>query len=167
MFCTLLYVHSSWWEVFCLFCCFTSQVNTYGHGGTVSSLNRTFSWASLNKQLISTSCTYFRLLLTTTFFEWFSGRDENDYKNYFMIHLHESMGPGRGRTHDPWICSLTRICCQTRYQTALRCPTESWLLCIVCLPGVSWWLCGSSSRCHMFVCGLWLWYFLIILTYYL
>ena len=43
---------------------------------------------------------------------------------------------------------------------------ESWLLCLVCLPGVSWWFCGSSSRCHGFVIGLWLWYFLIILTYY-
>ena len=31
---------------------------------------------------------------------------------------------------------------------------ESWLLCLVCLPVVSWWLCGSSSRCHGFVCGL-------------
>ena len=26
----------------CLFCCFTSQVNSYGHGGTVSSPNHTF-----------------------------------------------------------------------------------------------------------------------------
>ena len=37
-----------------MFCCFTSQVNSYGHGGTVSSPNHTFSWASLNKQLTST-----------------------------------------------------------------------------------------------------------------
>ena len=44
-----------------LFCCFTSQVNSYGHCGTVSSLNHTLSWASLNKQLTSTSSTYFRL----------------------------------------------------------------------------------------------------------
>ena len=36
-----------------------------------------------------------------------------------MINLHESMGPGRDRTRDPWICSQTRICCQTRYR--LRC----------------------------------------------
>ena len=46
---------------------------------------------------------------------------------------------------------------------------ESWLLCLVCLPGVAWWLSGSSSRCHGpigVVCGVWLWYFLIILTYY-
>ena len=27
-------------------------------------------------------------------------------------------------------------------------------------------MCGSSSRCHGFVCSLWLWCFLIILTYY-
>ena len=43
---------------------------------------------------------------------------------------------------------------------------ESWLLCLICLPGVSWWLSGSSSRCHGVVCSLWLWYFLIILFYY-
>ena len=39
-------------------------------------------------------------------------------------------------------------------------------LCLVCLPGVSWLLCGSSSRCHGFVCSLLLWYFLIMLAYY-
>ena len=43
---------------------------------------------------------------------------------------------------------------------------ESWLLCLICLPGFSWWLSGSFSRCHGLICGLWLWYFLIILTYY-
>ena len=43
---------------------------------------------------------------------------------------------------------------------------ESWLLCLICLPGVSWWLRGSYSRYHGVVCGLWLWYFLIILIYY-
>ena len=48
--------------LFC-FCCFTPQVNSYGHGRTVSSPNHTFSWVSLNKQLTSTSCTYFRLSL--------------------------------------------------------------------------------------------------------
>ena len=45
----------------CLFCCFTSQVNSDGHDGTVSSPNHTFAWAGLNRQLTSTSCTYFRL----------------------------------------------------------------------------------------------------------
>ena len=47
--------------LFVVFCCFTSQVNSYGHGGTVSTPNHTISWVSLNKQLTSTSCTYFRL----------------------------------------------------------------------------------------------------------
>ena len=46
---------------FCLFCCFTPQVNSYGHCGTVSSPNHIFSWAGLNKRLTSNSCTYFRL----------------------------------------------------------------------------------------------------------
>ena len=45
----------------CLLCCFTSQVNSYGHGGTPSSPYHTFSWASLNKRFTSNSCTYFRL----------------------------------------------------------------------------------------------------------
>ena len=43
------------------FCCFTSQVNSYGHCGTVSPPNHTFSWAGLNKRLTSNLCTYFRL----------------------------------------------------------------------------------------------------------
>ena len=38
------------------FCCFTSQVNSYGHCGTVSSPNHTFSWAGLNKRLTSNLC---------------------------------------------------------------------------------------------------------------
>ena len=42
-------------------------------------------------------------------------KDENDGRNYLMIDLHKSMGPGRDDTRDPWICSQTRICCQTRY----------------------------------------------------
>ena len=36
--------------------------------------------------------------------------------HYFMIYNQESMGPGRDRTRDPWICSQTRTCCQTRYR---------------------------------------------------
>ena len=40
------------------------------------------------------------------------------------------------------------------------------VVCFVCLPGVSWLLCGSSSRYHGFVCSLWLCYILIIITYY-
>ena len=33
-----------------------------------------------------------------------------------MINLHKSMVPGRDQTRDPWICSQTRICNQTRYR---------------------------------------------------
>ena len=56
------------------FCCFTSQVNSYGHCGTVSSPNHTFSWAGLNKRLTSNSCTYFRLhnYCNGTVFMWLS-----------------------------------------------------------------------------------------------
>ena len=88
--------------LFICFCYFTSQVNSYGHGGTVSSLYHTFFTASMNKQLTSTSCTYFRLLLTTTVLERFSGREENELRNYLMIDLHESMVPGRDQTREPW-----------------------------------------------------------------
>ena len=104
-------IYAYWnFPLFCLFCCFTSQVNSYGHCGTVSSPNHTFSWAGLNKPLTSNSCTCFRLYLTTILLEWISGREENDRRNHFMINLHESMGPDRDRTRDPWICSQTRIC---------------------------------------------------------
>ena len=43
-------------------------------------------------------------------------KEENDRRNHFMINLHESMGPDRDRTRDPWICSQTPICRQTRYR---------------------------------------------------
>ena len=55
--------HRSSWKLFCLFILLLYiPVNSYGHGGMVSSLNHTFLWASLNKLFkISNSCTYFRL----------------------------------------------------------------------------------------------------------
>ena len=43
-------------------------------------------------------------------------KEENDRRNNFMINLHESMGPDRDQTRDPWICSQTRICSQTCYR---------------------------------------------------
>ena len=45
--------------------------------------------------------------------------------------------------------------------------TVSWLLDFKCHLDVLWQLelCGSSSRCRGLVCSVWLWYFLIILTY--
>ena len=112
----------------CLFCCFRTQINSYDHGGTVCSPNHTFSWAGLNKRLTSNLCTYFRLYLTTTLLEWISRREENDHRNYFMINLHVSMGPGWDQTRDPWICSQIRICSLTRYRLcyAARCVSFLW-----------------------------------------
>ena len=46
------------------FLCFTSQVNSYGHGGTVSSPNHTFSWASLNKRNFNQYFVHILLLVT-------------------------------------------------------------------------------------------------------
>ena len=43
---------------------------------------------------------------------------------------------------------------------------ESWLFCLVCLPGVSRLLCGFSSQCHGFVCSLWLCYSLTNFGYH-
>ena len=48
-----------------------APVNSYSYYGTVSSSNHTFSLASLNKRSTSTSCTYFRSLLTAILLEWF------------------------------------------------------------------------------------------------
>ena len=48
-----------------------------------------------------------------------------------MINFHESMGLGQDRTQDPWICSQTRICCQTSYR--LCCVVRSFLTGHKCL----------------------------------
>ena len=42
----------------------------------------------------------------------------------------------------------------SKYIYRLLVERESWLLSLVCLPGVSLLLCGSYSRCHGFVCSL-------------
>ena len=50
--------------------------------------------------------------------------------------------------------SVIVLCFVVRYfMASLVFQSSCWerasmLLCLVCLPGVSWWLCGSSSRCH-------------------
>ena len=35
-------------------------------------------------------------------------REEDGRRNYFVINLHESMGPGRDQIPDLWVCSQTR-----------------------------------------------------------
>ena len=48
-------------------------------------------------------------LLTDNNLSWMIQRKGvNDRKDKSMIHLHKSMGPGRDRSRDPWICSQTR-----------------------------------------------------------
>ena len=44
-----------------------------------------------------------------------------------------------------------------------------WLITINCFSDVLWMFVfsGSSSRCHVLVCSVWVWYFLIIATYFL
>ena len=46
---------------------------------------------------------------------------------------------------------------------------ESWLLCFYCPTDVLLlkMFCGYSSRCYGLICSVWLWYFLVILTYFL
>ena len=52
---------------------------------------------------------------------WMNQRKENDRWNYFMINLHDSMGPGGDRSRDPWICSHTRyrLCYAARFLSVL------------------------------------------------
>ena len=80
----------------CLVRFFTSQSTARVMSGQSIHLTTLFSWASLTKRLTSTLCTYLRLLLTKTLPES-AEREENGHRNYFMINLHESMGPDRER----------------------------------------------------------------------
>ena len=70
----------------------------------------------------------------------------------------------------PLLESVIALCFVVRYFMSILVlqsswwGRESWLLCLICLPDVSWWLSGSYSRCHGVFCGLCLWYILIILT---
>ena len=72
----------------------------------------------------------------------------------------------------PLLESVIVLCFVVRYfmsilvlQSSLR-GREIRLLCLVCLPGVFWLLCCSSSWCWGFVCSLCLRYFLIKLTFF-
>ena len=112
---------------FCLFCCFTSQVNSYGHGVTVSSHNHTFFLGKLEQAVNQYFVHILSLVTDNNPSGMISEREENDRRNYFMINLHDCMGPGRDRTRDPWICSQTRICCQTRSDCATRPGTAKYM----------------------------------------
>ena len=68
------------------------------------------------------------------------------------------------------VCIFSMFCCTFLYVHSsfaiILMGKRKLVVFLVWIPGVSWWLCGSSSRSHGFDCGLWLWYFLIILTHY-
>ena len=68
------------------------------------------------------------------------------------------------------VCNCCMFCCTLLYVHSsiaiILMGKREQVALLNCLPGVSWWLSSSSLRCHGVVCGLWLWYFLIILTYY-
>ena len=105
-------------KLICSFCCFTSQSSAMVMAGRSVHLT-TLSWArAFNQYFVH----ILSLLTDNTLLEWFSGREENDRRNYFMINIHERMGPGGDRTCDPWICSQTRICCQTCYRLRYVAP---------------------------------------------
>ena len=86
--------------LFCLFCLFTSQVNNYGHGGTVSSPNHTVFLGRL-EQAVNQYFMHILSLVTDNNSSWIIKRnDEIESRNYFMINLHVSMGPGQDLLSD-------------------------------------------------------------------
>ena len=101
---------------------FTSQSTAMVMSGRSVHLTTLFSWASLTKLLTSTEYfMYILLLVTDNNQSWISRREENGCRNYFMMNLHESMGPGHDWTRHPWICSQT---CIWLLPTALHGPVQ-------------------------------------------
>ena len=92
-----------------------TELSSYLHVGMVSSPSHTFFLGKL-EQVVNQYFVHILSLVTDNSPSWMNQQEENDSRNYFMINLHESMEPGRDRTRDPWICSQTRICCQTHYR---------------------------------------------------
>ena len=68
------FLHHICFHGFGLIWFFTSQSTAIVLSGRSVHLAKLFSWARLTKQLTSTSCTYFRLRLTTTLLESAEGR---------------------------------------------------------------------------------------------
>ena len=62
--------------------------------GMVSSPNHTFFLAKLEQAVNQFFVHIHSLETDNNPLEWNSGREENDHRNYLMITLHKSMGPG-------------------------------------------------------------------------
>ena len=134
-------------SVFCFVSGFTSQSTAMVMLKWLVHLTTHFSWARLTKQLTSTLCTYFRLKLSTTLLE--TAKEEN----YFMIKLHQSMGPGQNGTRDPWICSWTHYRLSYR-AAALKSTTGLQFLYISQQMRFKYLLYHSAPKAQMSLCSL-------------
>ena len=67
-----------WFVCFCLFCCFTSQGNCYGHGGTVSSPNHTLFLGKL-EQAVNQYFMHILWLVTDNNPSWMIQRKGGDW----------------------------------------------------------------------------------------
>ena len=56
------------------------------------------------------------------------------------------------------VCNCSMFCCTLLYVHSsiaiILMGKRELIVCLIYLPGVSWWLSGSSSRCHGVVCSL-------------
>ena len=97
-------------------------VDIYSHVGTVNSHNRTF-FLGKPDQVVNQYFVHIHVLslVTDNNPSRFSGREENDRRNHFMINHHESMGPDRDRSLD--LKSDTHLQPDT-LPTALRGPAH-------------------------------------------
>ena len=102
MVCIIIFQGTYFVPLFCLFC-FVSRPSQQLWSWWDSQFTLPlFSWASLNKPLISSLWSYFYLNWQQPFLNDSEVREKNDRRSYFMINLHESMGPGQDRAlyHD-------------------------------------------------------------------
>ena len=88
-----------------------------------------------------------------------------------MINLHESMGPDRDRTRDPWICNQIRICSQTRYRLRYAARRSTKGSDSVSLTGVlsqilDWGLVWRNwESTGVMRCSIWNWESLIVMSF--
>ena len=74
-----------------MFCLFVPKPTAMVMSGRSVHLTTLFSWANLNKRLTST-VHILSLVIDNNSLKWFSGREENGRRNFFMVNLHASMG---------------------------------------------------------------------------
>ena len=89
-------IHSGWLVGLIIY----APVNSYGHVGMVSSPNHIFFLGKLDL-VVNQYFLHILLLVTDNNPSWISGREENGGRNYFIIELNKSIGPGRDWTHNP------------------------------------------------------------------